>query len=137
LTGIATFLFGIGFYGQSDYLTIGGAAFTPHNTYLTVLSAQGIIGLMIFVHMILRILFKGLKILLNGSGNDLSGIKTPVSLLTGFIILLVHYNTIGLYTTGYVWVFIALTIASFRRSRAIQVREGSECRGGLKWKEQK
>jgi hypothetical protein len=99
-------LFGTQDYGRLDNDKEGGAS--PHNTYLTVVAAQGLVGLTIFLIFLAIAIGRGVWMARRYFRHDRKLAVIQLSLVAGLITVLVHGFAIALYTTGFFWIYLGL-----------------------------
>ena len=111
------------FFGSADYgrIEVDNAeneTFSPHNLYLTVLAAQGIVGLTIFLLVLLGLVGRGIASLAPSRQLSHEARSLRTAALGGLLTFLVHGATIVLYTTGFFWIYVGLYLAVVTRSPA-------------------
>lgn len=105
-------LTGTGDYGRVERAA-QGTSFSPHNTYLVVLAAQGVLGLAVYLALIGAVVVRALHAAFSARKQvDDRIVAIHLGLLAGLFTLIVHGASVVLYTTGFIWIFVGLVWAS-------------------------
>ena len=104
-------IFGTSDYGRIEVDRVEGKTFSPHNLYLTILAAQGMVGLTVFLALFALLIIRGVRVLGCPSRENRDAAALHAALLGGLLTSLIHGLTVVLYTTGFFWVFTGLYAA--------------------------
>ena len=107
----ATLLFGSADYGRIEVDDNSNDTFSPHNLYLTVLAAQGLVGLTLFSVLLLWLIRRGVASLSAGARMSQEDTSVRAAMLAGLLTFVFHGATIALYTTGFFWIYVGLYLA--------------------------
>ena len=108
------------FFGSADYGRIevddnADETFSPHNLYLTVLAAQGFLGLTIFLFVLLGLVIRGVSALSSAQKLSHEARSLRTAALGGLLTFIFHGATIALYTTGFFWIYVGLYLSVVTR----------------------